>query len=154
MNIMKEDFEHIQKMCHLLDEDRKSSFEPPATEKEISDWEKQNGITIPEQYREWLLLTKHAYIYGGYFELFFPEVYNNCDYVFIGDIIGDGECLYFSKTDGAMYRDFEGEITEYKDFDDFLAYLEIMLEDFAEDIHGENWTELYDNMNDNSNIME
>ncbi|MDE5619992.1 MAG: hypothetical protein K2I80_05670 [Ruminococcus sp.] len=79
-------------------------------------------------------------------ELFFPKAYDNCDYVFIGDIIGDGECLYFSKTDGTIYNDFEGEITEYKDFDDFLGHLEITLEDFAEQELGENRTDLYDQM--------
>jgi len=143
---IKENFEYIKKMCRLLSESRKSEFAPPATEKKISDWEKQNGITIPEQYREWLLLTEHAYIYGSRFELFFPEVYNDDDYIFIGEIIGDGEVLYFSKADDTIYSDFEGEITEYKDFDDFLVYLEITLEEYAEDVFGENWTDLYDNM--------
>lgn len=147
MNAMKESFEDIQKMCHLLSENRTSEFAPPATEKQISEWEKKNGIIIPELYKEWLLLTSYAYIYGGYYELFFPEVYDDDDdYVFIGDIIGDGECLYFSKTDGTIYSDFEGEITEYKDFDDFLVHLEITLEVVAEQELGENWTEIYDNM--------
>lgn len=147
MNAMKESFEDIQKMCRLLSENRTSEFAPPATEKQISEWEKKNGIIIPELYREWLLLTSYAYIYGGYYELFFPEVYDDDDdYVFIGDIIGDGECLYFSKTDGTIYSDFEGEITEYKDFDDFLVYLEITLEVVAEQELGENWTDLYDRM--------
>lgn len=68
----------------------------------------------------------------------FPEVYDDDDdYVFIGDIIGDGECLYFSKTDGTIYSDLKGEITEYKDFDDFLGYI-IILEDFAEQEPDEN----------------
>ena len=142
---IKEAFEDIQKMCRFLSKKYTSEFEPPATEKELSDWEKQNGITIPEQYREWLLLTRYAYIYGGYYNLFFPEVYEeDDDYVFIGDIIGDGECLYFSKTDGTIYSDYEGEITEYKDFDDFLVYLSITLEDSARDLYGENWLEIFE----------
>lgn len=146
MNAMKESFEDIQKMCHLLSENRTSEFAPPATEKEISDWEKKNGITIPPSYKNWLLCTRYAYIYGFYCELFFTEIYNNKNFILIGDIIGDGECLYFTKNDTAIYHDFEEEITEYKDFDEFLVDLESDLEDFAEDELGENWTEIYDNM--------
>lgn len=143
---IKESFEDIQKMCRLLAGNRTSEFAPPATEKQISDWEKTNNITIPPSYKDWLLCTGHAYIYGSYCELFFPEVYNNGDFILIGDIIGDGECLYFTKNDTTIYRDFEGEITEYESFDEFLVHLEIDLEDFAEDELGENWTDLYDQM--------
>ena len=143
---MKESFEHIQKMCRLLVKEHTSKFSPPATEKKISEWEKKYGITIPPSYKNWLLCTNHAYIYGSYCELFFPKVYNNGNLILIGDIIGDGECLYFTKNDTTIYRDFEGEITEYKDFDEFLVDLELYLEDFAEDLHGENWTEIYDNI--------
>lgn len=92
------------------------------------------------------MCTRYAYIYGFYCELFFTEIYNNKNFILIGDIIGDSECLYFTKNDTAIYHDFEEEITEYKDFDEFLVDLESDLEDFAEDELGENWTEIYDNM--------
>lgn len=143
---IKESFDDIQKICRLLNEKRTSKFDPPVTEKQISDWEKKNGITIPPSYKDWLLCTGHAYIYGFYCELFFPEVYNDGNFILIGDIIGDGECLYFTKNDTTIYRDFEGDITEYESFDEFLVDLELDLEDFAEDELGENWTEIYDNM--------
>lgn len=145
---IKESFEEIQKMCRFLSKKYTSEFAPPATEKELSDWENQNGINIPEQYRQWLLLTRNAYICGGCYYLFFPQIYENDDeYVFIGDIVGDGECLCFSRTDGAMYSDFDGEITEYNDFDDFLVYLSITLEDYARDLYGENWLEIFEQEN-------
>lgn len=34
-------------------------------------------------------------------------------------MIGGGETAYISRSDGKVFSAFEGEIKEYKDFDDF-----------------------------------
>lgn len=137
-----DDFEDINKISSILNFD--SVFDPPASSEEISNWEKDNSIKIPDMYKSWLMLTKYARIMGGEFELFFPEISKwHKDAVVIGRIGGSGEELLFSSKTGYIYS-IDDEKKEYEDFVDFLAYVYIRLEDEAENEFGESWTDIYD----------
>ena len=57
--------ENIQEIIAMLREHGKMRFIVPATEEEISKYEKENGIVLPTQYRQWLMFSD-----GG--ELFLP----------------------------------------------------------------------------------
>jgi hypothetical protein len=103
-----------------------SRFNPPATEDEILNWERTNGITIPESYKEWLRFSNGSQIFGYTARLssvtgmivnekFLPE-----DLVIIGDLIGDGELLCFSKTIGKIVRLFEGRRREFDSFKEII----------------------------------
>ena len=133
---VKDGFEDINKLSSILNCDY--SFDPSASYEEISDWEKDNNVRIPDMYKSWLMLTKYARIMGGEFELFFPEIskhYENA--VLIGNI-GCSKELLFSSDTGGIYS-IEDEIDEYEDFLDFLTYVQITMEDEAEE-----WLSLYD----------
>ena len=65
---VKDGFEDINKLSSILNYDY--SFDPPASYEEISDWEKDYNVRIPDMYKSWLMLTKYARIMGGEFELF------------------------------------------------------------------------------------
>lgn len=128
MNTMKKEFDEIVKLCEEKVEEygeRASYFMEPATEEEILDWERETGIQIPEDYKQWLKLTANCQMCSTIASLVFPELvqpdYIPEDYVLIGHVVGDGEVLCFSKTSGKYIRYFEGRVNkEYDTFIDFL----------------------------------
>ena len=137
-----DDFEDINKISSILNCSYK--FDSPASSEEISDWEKDNNISIPDMYKSWLMLTKYARIMDGEFELFFPEISKiHKDAVVIGSIGGSGKELLFSSKTGEIYS-VDDEIEKYEDFVDFLAHVYIRLEAEAEDEYGDSWTDIYD----------
>lgn len=116
----------ILERCKELNMDYKSMFFNPVTEETLSQWENDNSIQIPESYKEWLRFSNGAIIrdqlahfYGiEGFELNNPDYPEDC--VIIGDLIGDGERLAFSKTTGKILRINHGRVREYDDFAVFL----------------------------------
>lgn len=57
--------ERIEIIKSLTEPFMKSILYPPANEKEISDFEKSNDIIIPKSYKEFLMLTNGAILFGG-----------------------------------------------------------------------------------------
>ena len=139
---VKDEFVDINNISSMLNSDY--SFDPPASSEEISNWEKENNIKIPDMYKSWLMLTKYARILEGEFELFFPEISKiHKDAVVIGSIGGSGKDLLFSSKTGEIYS-VDDEIEKYENFVDFLAHVYIRLESEAEDEFGDSWTDIYD----------
>lgn len=105
---------------------------------ELDLWQKENGVVLPENYKEWLLLSKYSYIAGGVLELFMPSkngYYGQLvpeEFIVVGNVIGDGERLCFDVNMGEFVRYDHGYIREVGDFTNILnwaiEYLEIMLE--------------------------
>ncbi|WP_044974589.1 SMI1/KNR4 family protein [Ruminococcus sp. HUN007] len=94
--VVKDFYDDIKLLSSYLG--KSSDFSDPCAIEKIKKWEKDNNITIPKMYKSWLLLSEYAYVYGGYCELYFPELESiENDDVLIGNIIGDGDHLYFSK---------------------------------------------------------
>lgn len=132
---VKKEFDEIVKLCEeAIPEygDEASYFKEPATEEEINNWEKTTGVKIPESYREWLKLTSSCRICGTTATYFFPEInqpqFIPEDYIVIGDVVGDGEVLCFSKEEGNFITYFEGEVDEeYEDFLDVLRETKRMI---------------------------
>lgn len=123
----------IVEQCNALGMDYKSVFYAPASEEDVSQWESDNGIKIPESYKEWLRFSNGAIIrdqlahfYGiEGFEVGNPDYPEDC--VIIGDLIGDGERLAFSKTTGRILRINHGRVREYADFALFLTRMVIRM---------------------------
>ena len=125
-NEIKELYEKIYQLCEECEEGYGSAcFEEGASEKEIQQWETQTGIHIPDTYREWLKLTKFCDIPSVYGMLEFPgtDLVPGLvdDYVIIGTIVGDGELICFSKSDGHFITFFEGRVAD--SYPDFAAVL-------------------------------
>ena len=110
---VKDGFEDINKLSSILNYDY--SFDPPASYEEISDWEKDYNVRIPDMYKSWLMLTKYARIMGGEFELFFPEISKHYENAVLIGSIGCSKELLFSSDTGEIYS-IEDEIDEYEDF--------------------------------------
>ena len=68
---VKAEFEDLKKLSSMLNQ--KSEFDTPYSFGKIEEWEKINGVKIPDMYKSWLLLTSFARIMDGRIELFFPE---------------------------------------------------------------------------------
>ena len=147
LNEMKEIFDEIVELCDkAIPEygENASYFLEPASEEEITKWEQQTNISIPESYKLWLKLTRGCGIRSGLAEFFFPsteqpedipEDYVPEDWVIIGNIIGDGELVCFSKTSKKFIRYFDGrENGEFEDFNGILKEIKRMLKG-ERDIH-------------------
>ena len=140
LNEMKEIFDEIVELCDkAIPEygENASYFLEPASEEEITKWEQQTNISIPESYKLWLKLTRGCGIRSGLAEFFFPsteqpedipEDYVPEDYVIIGNVIGDGELLCFSKTTKKFVRYYNGKNNgEFEDFTGVLAKIKSKL---------------------------
>ena len=139
--VVKDFYDDIKSLSSYLG--KSSDFSDPCAIEKIKKWEKDNNITIPKMYKSWLLLSEYAYVYGGYCELYFPELESlENDDVLIGNIIGDGDHLYFSKKTGKFFSVYGEEQERYDDFDEFLSNLLGYLEEAAEEEFGEDWLEV------------
>jgi hypothetical protein len=139
---VKDEFEDLKNISSMLE--KKTEFDAPCPSGKIEEWEKTNGVKIPEMYKSWLLLTSYARIMDGGIELFFPEISTpDKEDVYIGSLGYGSDSLYFSQKTGAFYA-IGDDREEYEDFLDFLTYVHVTLEDEAEEEYGEEWLEIYD----------
>ncbi len=113
-NSLKEEIEKIlqlRKEAEAENNDR-FSFDAPIDEEEMTSWEQETGITIPESYKEWLRFSRECRIDGATANFWGPKKFHSQyvpdDLVVIGSVIGDGEDVCFSKESGHFVRFFEG----------------------------------------------
>lgn len=140
-NEIKDAFDDIRNIASILS--RTSVFDQGVSIEELVDWEKNNLISMPDMYKSWLSLTSYSRIIEGEFEIFMPKNSDeDSEGILIGIIGGGLRYLYFSKKDCSVYT-IGDERIEYEDFNDFLSYVYIMLEDEAQDEYGEEWIEIF-----------
>ena len=148
-NVIKEDYEFLRKFCEFMSEaGYESEFAPPMTLEEVEKWEKDNDTELPSGYKSWLLLTAESNIMD-YIILAEPVIgtlEEENDIVIIGTAVGDGEEVGIRRSDGSVYSIFDGEVREYKDFDDFLTVKLYFLEEIAEEEIGEDWEDQMNEM--------
>ncbi|MBR1591645.1 MAG: SMI1/KNR4 family protein [Ruminococcus sp.] len=114
-----------------------AQLEPPASEKEISDFEKKYSIKLPEDYRNWLLLSNGGFFDGmQFYDLDMiaghingknvvgmkPEEYEGEHYVYLAALTGCFDYLMGSIETGrpmVLTEDFEWEDGEYA-LDEYL----------------------------------
>lgn len=127
--------EELQQIVDKFKEQGKMAFLEAATQEHIDTFEKENGITLPVKYKEWLLFSD-----GG--EFFLPagiqlygvehkpviNVKNNDrpsdDYIVIG-ALASGDPILCEKTGEkiAIYNQEAGRIEDDEIYDDFIAFL-------------------------------
>ena len=133
-------FDELNKVINLLKDKGKMRFLEAATEDQISQFEKENEIQFPTQYKEWL-----QYSDGG--ELYLPagiQLYGvahkplikiedndrpNDDYIVVG-ALASGEPVLFKKNEEKFYI-YDHESQELDDdltYDDFIALLNDLYE--------------------------
>ena len=125
----------LQQIVDKFKEQGKMAFFEAATQESIDTFEKENGISLPVKYKEWLLFSD-----GG--EFFLPagiqlygvehkpviNVENNDrpsdDYIVIGTL-ASGDPILCEKTGEkiAIYNLEGGRIEDDEIYDDFIAFL-------------------------------
>lgn len=125
----------LQQMVDKFKEQGKMAFLEAATQEKIDIFEKENDITLPVKYKEWLLFSD-----GG--EFFMPagiqlygvehkpviNVKNNDrpsdDYIVIGSL-ASGDPILCEKNGEkiAIYNQEGGRIEDDEIYDDFIAFL-------------------------------
>ena len=127
--------EEIKKILQLRDEAEAEnnysySFDAPIDEEEMTSWEKETGITIPESYKEWLRFSGENEINGNTANFWGPKSFHSLyvpdDLVVIGSVIGDGEDVCFSKESGHFIRFFKGQ--RRREREDFKCVLNDIIE--------------------------
>ena len=133
-------FDEINKTIIQIKDKGKMRFLEAATEEQICQFEKENGIQLPAQYKEWL-----QYSDGG--ELYLPagvQLYGvahkplikiedndrpNDDYVVVG-ALASGEPVLFKKNEEKFYiYDHENQkLDDDLTYDDFIAFLNDLYE--------------------------
>ena len=127
-NDLKDVITELLEYCDEKEEEGelgKTKFSSPVSEEEIENWEKENGVEIPETYKQWLRFTGDCIIDGTTAEFYSPKNFRTEyvpeDLVIIGEQTGDGEVVCFSKETGEIVTFFEGEINfEYGTFNEAL----------------------------------
>ena len=127
--------EELKAIVDKFKEQGKMNFLDETTEEKILVFEKENDVTFPSRYKEWLLFSD-----GG--ELFLPagiQLYGvehkplidvndnsrpNEDYVVIG-ALASGDPILFEKDSEkiAIYNQAAGRIENDEIYDDFFAFL-------------------------------
>lgn len=133
--------ERIEKIKSLNGSWMESNFFPPANEEDITKFEKYNDVTIPESYKEFLLLTNGAEIFGGdaYFYGVCGEIEHYINYDFtegqvpeqlliLGFYNDEHICYDFHDNIFVFYNDegydnIKEECTIFSDFGEVLDYI-------------------------------
>ena len=123
-NSLKSEIEELLKWCEKIDCEtggEESYFEGPIEERKMSKWEEENGVKIPESYKEWLRFSEKCQIDTNTATFWGPDKFHSNyvpdDLVVIGEMVGDGEVVCFSKVTGEFVRFFEGSASgRYSNF--------------------------------------
>lgn len=100
----------------------------PVTDDEITAWEQEQGIALPEQYKQFLHFANGIQFFGsseyisGLKGLRVSDEYLDADYIYMGEMIGDGTMICMSKTNGRIYIADHGAYEDKGEFADFLEY--------------------------------
>lgn len=153
MNRLKE---IIEKLKAIDEPFRGATFYPPATDEEISTFEAEHNLTIPESYKKWLKLTNGARLEGGIITMFgvnTPKISSVNDTIFYdnnGNILENEDesdyiilaelspfCFIGCRKDNGKlvllsYSDLSSGTPELKTYDELSDLLEDWL-DFSED---------------------
>lgn len=134
-NSLKTEIEEILQLCKESEAEygeNASYFNEPISEQEMTEWEETSGVKIPESYKEWLRFTGKCRIVSNKATFWGPEEFHSDivpeDLVVIGEMVGDGEVVCFSKETGEFIEFFEGQVyLTYQDFEGVLSEIMRML---------------------------
>ncbi|MBQ6181925.1 MAG: SMI1/KNR4 family protein [Ruminococcus sp.] len=129
-----EEIKKIISIAKAMEGIKRFSFNAPSTEMEILEVEQAINSSLPDEYKD-ILRFANGLTLNGFTVDFYntSEIINNYfeekeesfpdEYVIIGETIGDGEILCFSKTTEKFIRFFNGEEVIYETFKDVLNWM-------------------------------
>ncbi|MCR5234804.1 MAG: SMI1/KNR4 family protein [Lachnospiraceae bacterium] len=134
-NQLSKEIEKLLELCDKYDEENDgecSFFDKPVSEEEMLKWEQDNGARIPESYKEWLRFTGRCRIAQNTASFWGPNEFHSKyvpeDMVVIGELIGDGELVCFSKKKEEIVNIFEGRENYKSSFFDVVKEIIDMLD--------------------------
>ena len=105
-NSLTEEITQIVELSKKLEENYFFKYYPPTTEEELSSWEKENSIKIPESLKDWLRFSSYSNICSELAIIKGVKAFKiDCE---------------FSKENGEIMWEDHGEVTRLKSFDIFL----------------------------------
>ena len=125
-NSLKDEITQIVELSKKLENDYDFEYSPPLSEEELSSWEKEHNIIIPGSIKDWLSFSGYSNICNELAIIRGVKGFDiDCELVpdemvMIGEVIGDGQFIGFSKETGKIMWEDHGEITELPSFADFL----------------------------------
>ncbi|MCR4638820.1 hypothetical protein [Ruminococcus sp.] len=126
-NSLTDEITQIVELSKKLEEkDYYFEFLQPEDEGKIIAWEKENSIIIPQSVKDWLQFTRGAILaddiarIGGVNGFEFGRDYVPDEMVIIGQIIGDGQLIGFSKETGEIMWETHADIVKFDSFASFL----------------------------------
>ena len=134
-NSLTKEITEIIRLSHELENDYSFEYTLPISEEEITTWETEHNIVIPNSVKDWLRFSNGSKIRNSLMDIYslskfdlnrkgMPE-----DLIIIGDVIGDGEFIAFSKTTGKIIWVDHGTFDEYSDLKVVLEEIIRMLDD-------------------------
>ena len=133
--------EGLKDIVDQLNELGKMAFLEEATEDQISNFERENDITLPEKYKEWLLFSDggECFLPGGvqFYGVAHKPVIDlddddkpNDNYVIIGALAsGDPILCEKARPNISIYNHEKGRIESDETFDDFFLFLRALYGD-------------------------
>ncbi|WP_294414129.1 hypothetical protein [uncultured Ruminococcus sp.] len=126
-NSLTNEITQIVELSKKLEEkDYYFEFFQTEDEEKIISWEKENSIIIPNSVKDWLRFTRGAILaddiarIGGINGFEFGCDYVPDEMVIIGQIIGDGQLIGFSKETGEFMWETHADIIIFDSFASFL----------------------------------
>jgi hypothetical protein len=114
-NSLTKEITDLVKVCQELDNDKTNnwvnSFYQPAKPEQITDWEMTNKTSLPESYKDFIAFSDGARVRTNLLNIYSlndivkSDINQYGDVYCIGDLIGDGERIYFTST-GDIKRGF------------------------------------------------
>ncbi len=130
-NNLSKCFTELVQLCKDYPENIHASFYAPVKAKDITSFEKRNGLSLPLQLKELLLFSNGFSVdYNDFFSLeqieyglknwgTLTDEYGS-EYIPVASVVGDGEYIVFSKETGTIYWEDHGDFTEYGNIDEVL----------------------------------
>ena len=116
-NSLKAVIEELLEWCEKKEKEGelgRTFFNEPIIESKMEKWEAENGVKIPESYKEWLRFSEKCQIDGTTATFWGSDEFNSeyvpDDLIVVGEIIGDGQVVCFSKAEGVFVEYYEGNI--------------------------------------------
>ena len=152
MYSVKEMFDDIVLIAGILEENDIDNFKFPKgiSEEELKNWEKENGVLLPEGYKSFLLLANgfrnhgsEVYPLSQITRLDFPDEYKG--YYAIGSYIGDCSLILVDDKGNFYYGDHVYGV-EQSTFEEFVE--KWILDDMKESLK-DNGVKMPENLNTN-----
>ena len=134
-NSLMQEIKEIIRLSQELEDDYMFDYKCPISEEEITVWENEHNISIPNTIKDWLHFSNGCVIRNYLMHIYslsefdlnrkdMPE-----DLIIIGEVLGDGEFIAFSKNTGKIIWEDHGSFEEYSDLKGVLEEIIRILND-------------------------